>query len=150
MSPNIRLITRTRIFSLQLVNLHSNQLRMVKIYYVHTIHPPRWTQWAQMDKLHKHQIIGMNNENTGMRGRDRLCVGHAAGQEWGRVKSALGQPGECFKRGAIGVFGHAEKGILQKPHNLCILIGLHCHLRAGFEFELKSSFEFTAVGFTHL
>lgn len=48
------------------------------------------------------------------------------------------------------MLGHAEKGMLQQPHNLCILIRIHCYLRAGFRFKLKSSFEFTARGFTHL
>lgn len=34
---------------------------------------------AQMDELYKHQIIGMTSQHTGMRGRDRLSIGHAAG-----------------------------------------------------------------------
>lgn len=41
---------------------------------------------AQMDGRYKHQVIGMTNQHTGMRGRERLSTEHASGRNGVRMK----------------------------------------------------------------
>lgn len=36
---------------------------------------------AQIDGLYKHHTRGMADEHTGVRGEDRLSIGHAAGRD---------------------------------------------------------------------
>lgn len=44
---------------------------------------------ARMDGLHKHQIIDVTDQHTGMGGGERLSTGHAAGGDRGKVKLGL-------------------------------------------------------------
>lgn len=79
----------------------------------------------QMDGSYKHLIIGMNKQLTGVRGRDRLSIGHASGRGRGGVKPGLVGSGVLWDqshRYCLAMQRRANRRPVRTAYSLYILL----------------------------